>query len=143
MVHQCNIAQYSLKCIWPSWVVYDINYLQAKALNPWATTDGGLYAECFTSMMKDRGELWCRFCHSMEHQSPSCPIAPSSKVPRRLEAANIGARPPAVCINFNTKGYSFKKCRRLHICSNCRGKHLAKSCTSPVPPGVDTMTPSS
>ena len=97
MAHQCNIARYSLKYIWPSWVIYDIEYRQARALDPgssWSVTDGGLYAECFNSMRKDKGELWCGHCHSMEHSSSSCPVAPPSKVPRRTEAVSARTRPP-------------------------------------------------
>ena len=59
MAYQSKIAKYLLKyCIM---VVYNINYQQAKALNPeasWALADGDLFAESFTGMMKDH-DSWC------------------------------------------------------------------------------------
>ena len=141
LAYQCSIARYSKKYVWPSWVVYDINFRQSKALTPgssWAKTDGGFFAECFTSMRKDQGEPWCRICHSMDHSSSSCPLAPPSKMPRRNEAdISTKSKRPAICINFNTKGCTFKKCKRQHICFNCRGKHPATSCPTPPPGGLD------
>ena len=79
MAYQMKIARYSLKCQWPLWVVYDMNFRQKKALIPglsWAITDGGLYSECFTSMRRDCTEAWNQICHSLDHASTVCPMAP-------------------------------------------------------------------
>jgi len=55
MAYQMSMAKYSLKYQWPSLVVYDINYRQKQASHPessLAITDGGLFAESFTGMMR-------------------------------------------------------------------------------------------
>ena len=135
MAYQSKIARYSLKYQWPLWIVYDMNFRQKKAFTPgssWTSIDGGYYSECFTGMKRDRNEAWCRFCHSLDHTSAVCSMAPPTNKMRKSEPHQGNAtKTPPICINYNTKGCTFKKCFRLHICSKCRGKHPAKSCSLP------------
>jgi len=134
MAYQMKIARYSLKYQWPSWVVYDMNFRQKKALTPglsWAITDGDLYSECFTGMRRDCTLAWRQICHSLDHASTVClRVPPTPKIRKSEPSQGNPTKPPPICINYNTKGCTFKKCFRLDICSNYRGKHPAKSCTT-------------
>ena len=98
LAYQCSIAWYSKKYLWPSWVIYDINFRQSKALTPgssWAKTDGGFFTECFTSMRKDQGELWCRICHSTDHSSSSCPLPRCQGGLRQISLPRVSPQPSA------------------------------------------------
>ena len=104
-----------------------------KSLNPkasWALTDGGLFAENFTGMMRDR-DSWCHQCHSLGHSSAMYPFpSPPAKAWKTEVAQRSATTTPVICINYNTKGCSYKKFPRFHKCSTCWVKHPAKSCTT-------------
>ena len=131
MAYQTEIAKCAKKYKWPSWVIYDINFRQDAAANPtrsWAFVHPSMYTQCFTDMGKDATDKWCRSCQSLDHTTSSCPVTPPPpKTPRR-ERIDVEAKRDSICRNYNSKGCTFPKCVRRHVCSKCGEKHPATRC---------------
>ena len=81
MAYISCIAKASLKYVWPSWLVYDQDFQQEAASNPlqpWAWVDPSIYAKSFM----DHGihmDSWCSRCHSLDHTSLQCSLAPRKR----------------------------------------------------------------
>jgi len=126
MTYQFEIAKYTWKYRWPSWVVYDINYRQeagARLSFPWAEAAGHreakFFSQRFTGMAKDLNKSWCRNCQSLDHATLSCPMMPqqknSCKETEGGEASHT-RKSAEICCNYSTKGCDYTKCHHCHIC---------------------------
>ena len=151
MGYMAIIARVSLKCKWPSWIVYDQNFRQEAAehqIKTWAWVDPSIYAQCFTNMAVS-AEGWCKHCQSIEHASEACPIRPQGarKRPWQPTPGSVAQfNPPAkkasagstVCIKYNKYAGDCKygaKCRYQHICDKCGGAHPRCATGPPGKPG--------
>ena len=142
------IAKCSQKFKWPSWVVYDQNFRQLAAeenLTTWARPDPGVYAQSFTNYALS-AEGWCKYCHSVDHISDTCPARPKSVYPRKratnatYPAASKRPLTPSaddtICRKYNRyEGdcHFGKNCRFRHVCSNCKKEHPVSQCKEPLP----------
>ena len=145
LAYMCQIAKCSLKYKWPSWAVYDLNFRQDAAdsgLKDWSKVDPSTYTQCFTGASISQ-DSWCKFCHSIDHVSDTCPIKPANN-PRKQESPSFlaSAQPrkrPAPHSNPNTcKKYNKYNgdCRHAdmcifpHKCSACgEYTHPVSKCT--------------
>ena len=140
------IAKCSQKFKWPSWVVYDQNFRQLAAeetLTTWARPDPGVYAQSFTNYALS-AEGWCKYCHSVDHISDTCPARPKSMYPRKRVAGStypltskrpaIPAADDAICKKYNRYDgdcHFGKNCRFRHVCSSCKKEHPVSQCKEP------------
>ena len=143
MAYMSCIAKASLKYVWPSWLVYDQNFRQEAASNPlqpWARVDPSIYAQSFTGH-GIHTDSWCSRCHSLDHTSLQCPLAPRKR-------PYYGARdykPPGevrICDQYNdNKGNCRfgKTCRYSHICRACKGPHPENRCKKGHPQSSGTQ----
>ena len=101
MAYQTIVAKASQRYRWPSWIVYDQNFRQEAAGNPyqsWARVDPSIYAQCFTGQAIS-AENWCTRCQCLDHTTASCPYGSRKKQwnsaggrylhPRKARAANL------------------------------------------------------
>ena len=96
LLYMASIEKLSQKFKWPSWVIYDHSYRQDEAENnkiDRSKVDAGLHAQCFNGMARS-GEGWCRYCHSLDHISDSCPVKPMEQSKGRLLNPSTPPHPP-------------------------------------------------
>ena len=122
--YMAQIAKASQRFKWPSWVIYDLNFRQEAASRDstdWAHLDPSLFAQCFTGQAK-QNEAWCKVCHSLDHSSDQCPIAPPP-TKRPKSTTNHPSPTPRlsyeVCRRYNRGVCTGEKCRYRHCCSKC------------------------
>ena len=143
LMYMASIAKLSQKFKWPSWVIYDHSYRQDAAENnktDWSKVDAGLHAQCFNGMAKS-AEGWCRYCHSIDHISDSCPVKPMEQSKRRLPNPSTPppkcwASPagPPICKKYNKYNGDCNfgsSCKFLHICSRCKAPIQYQSAPRP------------
>ena len=130
MRYQFDKAKYSRKYKWPSWVIFDMNFRQEAACRPnlsWAEAAGHreskIYSQCFTGMSKDPRESWCRTCQSLDHSTSLCPMMPPTKTQKECQPMEAAGKSSEICRNYNTKGCTYPKCQRQHICLHCKEPH--------------------
>ena len=138
MAYQFDMAKYARKYRWPSWVIYDINYCREAVSRPalsWTEAAGPreakIFAQCFTAMAKDPTEAWCRTCQSLDHSTLGFPMTPRQKWPCREGESLRSSGSTQICYNYNTKGCTFERCHRRHICLRCREHHPHFKCPLP------------
>ena len=132
---------------WPSWIVYDLNFLQEAAESgqkDWSKVEPSIYTQCFTGAAINQ-ESWCRSCHSIDHASDMCPIKPGGLL-RRRKSPQMAALPPVkkqppsqsspqICRKFNMFNGDCRfrsACIFQHKCENCGEQgHPATKCQKP------------
>lgn len=137
MAYLIQTVNNAKKFKWPAWLVYDQNFRQLMADKQdlvWSKPDPGIFAQCFLNMGKS-AEAWCKQCHSVEHTSASCPLAPPHN--NRSSMARTAEGPDklsaTICRNYNSKEKGCKwrsNCYRRHLCSECSGPHPKFKCPS-------------
>ena len=131
--YMCHIVRASHRYKWPSWVVYDQNFRIEAAdhgTKEWSRMDPSLYAQCFTGQAKSQ-ESWCKSCHSLDHDSESCPLKPPQ--PKRFKSSVTQplAKSTEPCKNYNRYNgdcHHGAKCKYAHVCSTCGEHHPATQC---------------
>ena len=130
-----HIVRASHRFKWPSWVVYDQNLCLEAADNgtkEWARIDPSLHTQCFMGQARSE-EAWCRSCHSLDHNTDTCPLKPPQpKCPKpALPQAHV-AKSTEVFRKYNRFGgdcHFGAKCKYVHACSVCSGPHPASQCS--------------
>ena len=126
-----------------AWVRYDAAYRRQAALTGttrWSAINSTLYTMCFTGMAK--AVQRCELCFATSHTERECAQQGDSDpgLPERFKAIENAvlaltstsplSQKPGIepCRLWNRNRCTYPKCRHLHQCSNCGGKHPLVSC---------------
>ncbi len=128
-----------------AWVRYDSSFRRNAAVTgnrKWSAINPSIYSFCFTG--KAAVAARCDLCLSTGHETSHCPLQEetdpepltfkSSREGGALSGENRArdgdslAKIEEVCNLFNNDACRYKKCKCLHQCSNCGGKHKAIFC---------------
>ncbi len=134
------IAKCSKSFRWPSWILYDQEFRQARAgdrSSRWDEIDACLYTRMFTGRMEE-GENWCTLCHSVDHTRKHCPLQGNSRRPLAAQGpppagqvSRVQGKAVQVCHKFNRFNGDCRRgldCPYRHACSKCGGSHPVSRC---------------
>ena len=146
MAYQRSIVQASRIFEGNAWVIYDRCYRRRAAVTKdlnWAVQHTALYNEAFTG--RARTIPRCGHCLSENHGVADCPDLPQAPPSHQHHASTLSSGTPSTaaaprtrpvtptvsteyCRLFNQVKCRSRKCRYLHLCSNCSLPHPEQVC---------------
>ena len=145
MAYQTTIIKCARDFQGPAWAQYDRAYrrqvAQTKDLR-WSKLNPTLYSLCFAG--KAKRHVICNFCLSDNHASERCPenLDHVEAVSWPIQSGLLNQilflihshqlRRVKLCHLFNAQEgprCTFRPCKYVHWCSNCRGAHPLSVCT--------------
>ena len=139
------------------WLQYDRAFRRQAAVSKdlhWSRINTSLFSLCFTG--KARARTICQICMSSDHATAQCPEGPYGSCwplgfgqPPNAQTAppypssgpalakSSGRRSRDICGLFNSRSgpatCTYKACKFVHVCSECRGQHPRPSCPNLAP----------